>query len=385
VIAIKRLDGGTGGPTSSTLETVLRRDRLVVTAALGAIVALSWGYLLWLAADMSMGGMDMTGFRMSPAGIGLMAPAKAPWSAIEFAFVFVMWVIMMVGMMTPSAAPMILLYARMGRQAKAEGKPLAANRLVCRRLSSGLGRLFSGRDPRAMVDRTGGIARFPDGDLQHRAGRRSADSGWPLPMDPAQGRVSCPMPDPVSIPDAPRWISRRCVGLPAARASPRKLLLGLLLGLDDTLVCGWGDECALDRTPGAIGLCREIDALRTVGRTGRWRRVHRGRHVDVESLCIGPRAVNTEAYSFGIAQSYSSRGDEAWRWALCANSCMLIDLLLRRNTAAGFHPSAITPVTANQTSKAGINGYGQCTGITAGNDGIAGNEMDVADGDGAGR
>src|SRR5580704_13850863 len=108
--------------TDSTLETVLQRDRLVVAGALGVIAALAWGYVLWLAADMDMGGMDMTGFRMIPAGIGIMAPANAPWKAIEFAFVFAMWVVMMVGM----AAPMVLIYVRVGRQAKADGKPLAA-------------------------------------------------------------------------------------------------------------------------------------------------------------------------------------------------------------------------------------------------------------------
>ena len=32
----------------------------------------------------------------------------------------------MVGMMAPSAAPMILMYARVGRQGKAQGKPFAA-------------------------------------------------------------------------------------------------------------------------------------------------------------------------------------------------------------------------------------------------------------------
>ena len=53
--------------------------------------------------------MDMSGFRMIPAGMGLMMPALAPWRPIEFVFVFVMWTVMMVGMMTPSAAPMILL------------------------------------------------------------------------------------------------------------------------------------------------------------------------------------------------------------------------------------------------------------------------------------
>ena len=33
--------------------------------------------------------------------------------------------VMMVGMMTPAAAPMILIYARVGRQAAARGKPFA--------------------------------------------------------------------------------------------------------------------------------------------------------------------------------------------------------------------------------------------------------------------
>ncbi len=112
--------------TGSALEAVLRRDRLVVAGALGAIIALAWAYILWLAADMEMGGMDMTGFRMVPAGMGVMKPAAAPWGATELAFVFVMWVVMMVGMMTPSAAPMMLLYARVGRQGKVDGKPFAA-------------------------------------------------------------------------------------------------------------------------------------------------------------------------------------------------------------------------------------------------------------------
>jgi predicted metal-binding membrane protein len=112
--------------TDSTLEAVLRRDRLVVAGALAIIIALAWGYVLWLANDMDMGGMDMTGFRMIPAGMGIMLPASTPWTAIEFAYVFAMWAVMMVGMMAPSAAPMILIYARVGRQWKAEGKPFAA-------------------------------------------------------------------------------------------------------------------------------------------------------------------------------------------------------------------------------------------------------------------
>ena len=103
-----------------TLEAVLRRDRLIVASALSVIAALAWSYVLWLAADMNMEGMNMSGLRMVRAGMGMMAPAAAPWSAVEFSFVFVMWAVMMVGMMAPSAAPMILMYARVGRQGKSQ-------------------------------------------------------------------------------------------------------------------------------------------------------------------------------------------------------------------------------------------------------------------------
>jgi predicted metal-binding membrane protein len=75
---------------------------------------------------MAMGGTDMGDFRMIPSGMGLMVPAHTPWQAMEFAFVFVMWTVMMVGMMTPSATPMILMYARVGRHTAPQGTPFAA-------------------------------------------------------------------------------------------------------------------------------------------------------------------------------------------------------------------------------------------------------------------
>jgi predicted metal-binding membrane protein len=111
--------------TDAALETVLRHDRAIVAGALFLLAGLAWAYMLWLAADMDMGGMDRSGFRMIPAGMALMMPTTAPWNATEFAFVFAMWAVMMVGMMTPSATPMILIYARVGRQAAQQGKPFA--------------------------------------------------------------------------------------------------------------------------------------------------------------------------------------------------------------------------------------------------------------------
>ena len=109
------------------LEQLLRRDRAIAAAALAAMIALAWTYVLRLAAGMDMGGMDMTGFRMISTGFAMaMLPAHAPWSGTEFVLTFAMWTVMMIGMMTPSAAPMILIYARAGRMASAAGSPLAA-------------------------------------------------------------------------------------------------------------------------------------------------------------------------------------------------------------------------------------------------------------------
>ena len=45
-------------------EAVLRRERAIVIAALAILTALAWMDLAWLADDMAMDGMDMTGFRI---------------------------------------------------------------------------------------------------------------------------------------------------------------------------------------------------------------------------------------------------------------------------------------------------------------------------------
>jgi len=66
------------------------------------------------------------GFRMIPSGMGLMIPAHTQWLPMEFAWVFAMWTVMMVAMMTPSAAPMFLMYARIERQTGVQGRLLAA-------------------------------------------------------------------------------------------------------------------------------------------------------------------------------------------------------------------------------------------------------------------
>jgi len=99
---------------------------MVGVAALGGITLLAWAYIIRLAFQMDMGGMNMTGFRMALATAGMvMRPAFEPWTAGEFVLTFAMWTVMMIGMMTPSAAPIVLLYARVARQAEIDGKTFA--------------------------------------------------------------------------------------------------------------------------------------------------------------------------------------------------------------------------------------------------------------------
>ena len=95
---------------------MLRRDRAVVAASLFVLTALAWGYLIWLLQGMSAMAMP-----------GMIMPLVAkPWDPACLVFSFLMWTAMMIGMMTPSVAPMVLLYARVGRQARAQGELFAA-------------------------------------------------------------------------------------------------------------------------------------------------------------------------------------------------------------------------------------------------------------------
>ena len=89
-------------------DRVLRRHRLVTLGALAVLVLLAWG---WLASG---AGMSMSpGFSLLPAepgpameGMAMASPTVQPF------VVFAMWLVMMVAMMLPSAAPTVLLYSR---------------------------------------------------------------------------------------------------------------------------------------------------------------------------------------------------------------------------------------------------------------------------------
>src|SRR5262245_53529913 len=84
-------------------------------------------------------------------------------------------------------------------------------------------------------------------------------------MVAAQGRLPRPVPDAVTVPDAPRRLSRRRARLPVAGVSPRSLLRRLLLGSDGAVVRCRRDERALDRAPVRARPAREVDSVRTMG------------------------------------------------------------------------------------------------------------------------
>jgi predicted metal-binding membrane protein len=68
-------------------------------------MALAWGYLFLLNHQMS----PALGSHTLMTEMGM--PMAQPWNIAELFFTFMMWAIMMVGMMTGSAAPMMLLFA----------------------------------------------------------------------------------------------------------------------------------------------------------------------------------------------------------------------------------------------------------------------------------
>src|SRR5215213_12029931 len=94
---------------SEVAHTLLRRDRIVVLSGLAAITALSWVYVFSLASDMESMNMGDMGTQMT-------LPRMQAWGAADFALTFGMWAVMMVAMMTPSAAPMILMFAAVNRR-----------------------------------------------------------------------------------------------------------------------------------------------------------------------------------------------------------------------------------------------------------------------------
>ena len=89
----------------TAIESVLRRDRLVLGTGLAVLTLLAWSYLAYLAWDMQH--MDMSDPNMD---MNMAMPTMRAWRTAEYVLMFIMWAVMMIAMMVPSAAPMILMF-----------------------------------------------------------------------------------------------------------------------------------------------------------------------------------------------------------------------------------------------------------------------------------
>lgn len=99
----------------SNRPMMFRRGRAGTVLSIVVICALAWAYLIRLAGE-------MPSMAMGPAAMDMARPATALWGLTEAAAMFVMWSVMMVAMMLPSATPMILLHDKVNRSRQAQGK-----------------------------------------------------------------------------------------------------------------------------------------------------------------------------------------------------------------------------------------------------------------------
>jgi len=97
---------------SSGVEGGLRRDCMIVLAGLVTISAFAWAYLIHLTFQMGTMEMAMD-----------MATCVQTWTIMDLVLLFVMWAVMMVAMMVPTATGMILAFATINRRRRAQGQP----------------------------------------------------------------------------------------------------------------------------------------------------------------------------------------------------------------------------------------------------------------------
>jgi len=107
-------------PFTDEQVTSARRDRWLLGSCLVVLVVLAWLYLAILAeatAAMDGGPHSSRAMWLMPMG---------DWGASEFALGLAMWAVMMVGMMVPSAAPMLFAFLNVSRSRPGGPAPIAA-------------------------------------------------------------------------------------------------------------------------------------------------------------------------------------------------------------------------------------------------------------------
>jgi predicted metal-binding membrane protein len=90
--------------SAQPLAALPRRDRFLISTCLALIAALAWVYLIRLDRQMS----SSMQYDSMMAAMGM--STSLPWTRTDVLFTFLMWTVMMVGMMAGSALPVLLLF-----------------------------------------------------------------------------------------------------------------------------------------------------------------------------------------------------------------------------------------------------------------------------------
>jgi predicted metal-binding membrane protein len=96
---------------------------VAILTGLAGITTAAWIYVVVEAhrmTDMSTGMTDRSMAASMHAMVGV-----HPWTATEFGLRLLMWAVMMVAMMVPTAAPMTLVYGAVARKAAIQSNPVA--------------------------------------------------------------------------------------------------------------------------------------------------------------------------------------------------------------------------------------------------------------------
>lgn len=105
--------------SASPLESVLRRDRMILIVGIVCLTAISWAYMIYEARAMQVTGVcRCLGMKMS-------GPDTSAWSVSTLLPLFLMWAEMMVAMMLPTVAPMALTFALVNRKRREREQPYA--------------------------------------------------------------------------------------------------------------------------------------------------------------------------------------------------------------------------------------------------------------------
>lgn len=127
------------------LDKGLPWERAITVAGLITVSGLAWLYVIHLSASGSggMAGMSMGGDAgLDTDAMTAMLPNVRPWQAMDAVLTLAMWAVMMVAMMTPSAAPMVLAFGKLvpvrgARAAAASGAFLLGYLIVWTCFSAG--------------------------------------------------------------------------------------------------------------------------------------------------------------------------------------------------------------------------------------------------------